>query len=113
MTTRTARTLAVALFGFSTLVAPLFAQDTATLERRGEALLSRHCAMCHALGRAGSSPNPIAVPFRELETRRSIASMREALASGLMGGHPDMPRFTFEPREIEEIVAYLRSIQER
>ena len=111
MTRQVKQVLAALVVGLSVLASPVLAQDTATLERRGEALLSRHCAMCHALGRAGSSPNPIALPLRELERKHSAVSMREALASGLTGGHPDMPRFAFEPREIDEIIAYFRAIR--
>ena len=69
--------------------------------------------MCYALGRAGGSPHPIAPPFRALPTQYPAESLREALAKGLLPGHPDMPRFVFEPREVEEIVAYFRAIRER
>lgn len=40
------------------LVSPGFAQDMSRAEKRGEGLLSRHCAMCHAIGRNGSSRIP-------------------------------------------------------
>ena len=34
------------------------------------------------------------------------------LTTGLLGGHPVMPKFTFEPRDSAAIMRYLHSIQE-
>jgi hypothetical protein len=36
-----------------------------------------------------------------------LPQLSEVLAEGIMLGHPDMPEFTFEPGEIEAIIAYL------
>ena len=40
-------------------------------ETRGEDLVSRHCAMCHANGRSGTSPDSKAPPFRTLGAARA------------------------------------------
>ena len=90
----------------------LSAQDSAAV-KRGEALLSRNCARCHATGTAGSSPHPEAPPFRTLSRRYPVEGLAEALAEGLFVGHPDMPQFAFEPRDVGAIISYLKSIQER
>jgi mono/diheme cytochrome c family protein len=82
------------------------------VERRGERLLAKHCAMCHAIGRQGNSPHRQAPPFRTLSKRYPIESLSEALGEGLYTGHPDMPEFVFAPADIGAILAYLRSIQE-
>jgi mono/diheme cytochrome c family protein len=82
-------------------------------EIRGEMLLSRHCAMCHATGQAGTSPHRLAPPFRTLAQRYALESLEEALAEGLLSGHPDMPEFAFPPRDVGAIIRYLRSIQEK
>jgi mono/diheme cytochrome c family protein len=82
-------------------------------EARGEALLSQNCAMCHAIGRSGASPHAVAPPFRTLSQRYPIESLEEALGEGLLSGHPDMPEFSFPPRDIGAIIRYLRSIQQR
>ena len=87
-------------------------QDRGGIERRGERLLSRHCAMCHAIGRRGRSPHREAPPFRILSKRYPIESLSEALGEGLFIGHPDMPEFVFSPRDVGAILAYLNSIQE-
>jgi mono/diheme cytochrome c family protein len=105
------RTVAIMVLAWA--CGPAAAQSTATLERRGEQLLSRHCAMCHAVGRTGSSPHAQAPPFRTLGRKYPVASLEEALGEGLMSGHPDMPEFKFPPADVAAIIAYLTSIQER
>ena len=90
----------------------LSAQESAAV-KRGEALLSRNCARCHATGTAGLSPHPEAPPFRTLSRRYPVEGLAEALAEGLFVGHPDMPQFAFEPRDVGAIISYLKSIQER
>ena len=87
-------------------------QGTQSL-KRGEALLTKNCARCHATGTTGLSPHPGAPPFRTLARKYPIDGLQEALAEGLSVGHPDMPEFVFEPEEIGAILTYLKSIQER
>ena len=82
-------------------------------EMRGRTLVERNCAMCHAIGRAGDSPNPLAPPFRELGRRYAIDDLAEALNEGIITGHPQMPEFRFSPAEVNDLIAYLRSIQQR
>jgi cytochrome c len=88
-------------------------QEGTTLERRGATLLTENCARCHATGRAGASPHPVAPPFRTLSRKYPIEGLAEALAQGLSVGHPDMPDFVFEPNDVGAILAYLKSIQDR
>lgn len=78
-----------------------------TLEARGEALAKRHCARCHAIGPAGPSPMGLAPPFRDLSKRYPIENLAEALAEGIVTGHPAMPQFTFHPREIDALLTYI------
>jgi len=91
----------------------VLAQDSAAVEKSGEALLAKNCARCHAIGRTGASPHPDAPPFRLLSRKYAIEGLAEALAEGLFVGHPDMPEFVFESDEVGAILAYLKSIQER
>jgi cytochrome c len=79
----------------------------------GHAIVDRNCGMCHATGLTGSSPNPEAPPFRLLHQRIDVDDLSEALAEGIMTGHEAMPEFRFEPREVDAIVTYLKSIQTR
>ncbi len=80
---------------------------------RGRRIVQRNCATCHAVGTRGSSPNREAPPFRELHTRYPVEMLAEALAEGILTGHPAMPQFVFPPRDIDDILAYLQSIQTR
>ena len=81
--------------------------------KRGEELLTRSCASCHAVGRNGESPQKLAPAFRSLGQRYPIESLEEALGEGIMSGHPDMPEFTFDAKDVGAIIAYLKSIQQR
>jgi mono/diheme cytochrome c family protein len=90
---------------------PLFAQDADVA--RGEALLQKNCARCHAVGRAGESPHKEAPAFRTLGQRYPVESLEEALGEGILSGHPDMPEFSFDADEVGDIIGYLKSIQQR
>jgi mono/diheme cytochrome c family protein len=79
----------------------------------GEELLQRDCASCHAIGRTGESPKKEAPAFRTLGQRYPVESLEEALGEGIMSGHPDMPEFSFDADDVGDIIAYLKSIQER
>lgn len=80
---------------------------------RGQAILESKCSRCHAIGQEGASTHPEAPPFREVVTRYPPADLAEALAEGIVSGHPDMPEFVFAPEEIEAIVTYLDSLKPR
>jgi cytochrome c len=88
-------------------------QDKQALERRGESLLTTNCSGCHAVGRSGDSAHAEAPPFRTLGQRYPIEVLAEALAEGLSSGHPDMPEFRFEIDDVDAILAYLSSIQQK
>jgi mono/diheme cytochrome c family protein len=100
---------AAVVFGFVLfLPAAAAAQDDVA---RGQALIEENCAGCHAVGKEGASPLPAAPAFRTLGQRYPVANLEEALAEGIMTGHPDMPQFVFEPKEIGAIIDYLQSLQ--
>ena len=81
--------------------------------KRGEELLTKNCAPCHAVGRTGDSARKDAPAFRTIGQRYPVESLEEALGEGIMSGHPDMPEFKFDADEAGAIIAYLRSIQQR
>jgi len=78
---------------------------------RGRLLAQRYCAGCHAIARNGDSPNRAAPPFRDLNQRYHIDDLAEALAEGILTGHPAMPEFRFPPQDVAAVLAYLKSIQ--
>lgn len=110
---RTIGRLSVAVLAGALACASVPAAAESSQERRGERLLERHCAMCHATGKIGGSAHAKAPPFRVLGQRYAIESLEESLVEGLMSGHPDMPEFSFSPQDAGAIIAYLKSIQSR
>jgi cytochrome c len=108
MTIRAAMALAL-LLTFLALEAGLNAQTSAE-ETFGKALVQKNCAGCHAIGQSDRSRHPAAPPFAQIFKRYPASVLAEALAEGLSTGHPDMPEFTFGPRETAAIIRYLESI---
>ncbi len=102
--------LFAAALGFLAAASAASADDET---RRGEALVSRQCVSCHAVGRVGASTHAQAPPFRSLSAKYPIDALQEALGEGLVSGHPDMPEFKFSGPDVGAIIAYLKSIQVR
>ena len=80
---------------------------------KGKALVAANCSRCHAIDKDDKSPHPEALPFREVVLHYPPDQLAEALAEGIMSGHPDMPEFTFEPAEIDAIIGYLATLEVR
>jgi len=83
------------------------------LTDKGRALVKKDCSRCHAIGIEGDSPNPEAPPFRTLSSKYPVEDLAESLAEGIVSGHPEMPIFVFGPTDVEAIIDYLQSIQEK
>jgi mono/diheme cytochrome c family protein len=79
----------------------------------GRRLAEIYCARCHAIGLEGESTHPMSPPFRTLSRSYPINALEEAFAEGVLVGHRDMPEFQLEPAQIDDLVAYIQSIQER
>ena len=79
--------------------------------QRGFTFAQTNCSQCHAIGRVGESPIPEAPPFRTLHSRYPIEDLAEAFAEGITTGHPSMPQFQLDPAQINDLLAYLESIQ--
>ena len=97
----------MAALALAAIGSPAAARDL----KHGEALLTRHCGGCHAVGHGGDSPQKEALPFRQLGQRYPVESLEEALGEGFMSGHPDMPEFDFEADDVGDIIAYLKTVQ--
>jgi tetratricopeptide (TPR) repeat protein len=82
-------------------------------ERRvaaGKALVEKNCAVCHAIGTKGASPNIKAPEFRNLAARHPSLALREPLSRGIAAPHDEMPKFTLSGPEIDTIIAYINSL---
>lgn len=99
--------LAVAVAGGAAAAEP--GEDVA----RGRDLVQRNCGVCHAVSVRDLSPNPAAPAFRDLNARYPVEDLAEALAEGILTGHPQMPEFSFPPDDVNAIIHYLESIQTR
>ena len=91
------------------LMTPVLAASPA--EQRGKAYARLHCARCHAIERTGESPLSPAPPFRTLHQRYPIETLGEALAEGIITGHPAMPEFRLDPDEIHDLLSYLKTLE--
>ena len=68
--------------------------EAANIEQ-GRDLALLYCAGCHAIDKV--SPSPL--------------RLEEALAEGIMTGHPSMPQFQFEPDQINDFIMFLKSLE--
>ncbi|MBR1276649.1 c-type cytochrome [Bradyrhizobium sp. AUGA SZCCT0283] len=99
--------LALPLLG----VGPSAAQALDPEQQRAKAMLENLCGRCHAVGKTGQSPNPLAPAFRRFGEKLYDTDMVQRLQDGLTTIHPDMPTFRFNRHEAAAAVNYLRSIQ--
>ncbi|MBL8537344.1 MAG: cytochrome c [Hyphomonadaceae bacterium] len=78
----------------------------------GRRLAEVNCSTCHAIGPTGESRNPLSPPFRTFSRNYPVNALEEAFAEGILVGHPSMPEFRLEPDQIDDLLAYIESIQE-
>ena len=79
--------------------------------QRGFVLLNNNCSRCHAIDKVSQSPLKIAPPFRTLHEHYPVENLEESLAEGIVTGHPTMPEFKFDPGEVHDIIAYLKTLE--
>ena len=96
---------------FMLLLAAAPAASEESLVDDGLVLAVESCARCHAIADERESPHEDAPPFRTLSQNYPVEALAEALAEGIVSGHPDMPEFVFEPDEVAALIAYLESVQ--
>src|SRR5690349_469121 len=81
------------------LAAPLPAAADGPVDL-GHRLVVENCSRCHAVEKTGNSPLAKAPPFRTLHSRYPVEDLSEALAEGIVTGHPGMPEFSFKSAEV-------------
>ncbi len=87
------------------------AQDTASLAA-GRRLAATRCGSCHAIDRNDQSPNPRSPRFRDLGAGYRLNGLRQALLDGMIVGHMDMPIVTLTKTEADDLIAYLKALQQ-
>ena len=79
--------------------------------QRGRTFAQANCASCHAIGPVGDSPLRIAPPFRALHQAYPVENLAEALSEGIVTGHPTMPEFRLDIVQINDFIAYLKTLE--
>lgn len=86
-------------------------QALASSAERGLEFVSANCAKCHAIGAEDESPLAIALPFRTLHENYPVEDLEEALAEGIVTGHPEMPEFQLDGEQIADLITYLKTLE--
>ena len=81
-------------------------------EQRGQFFARTNCARCHSIDKVTESPLRIAPPFRTLHKRYPIESLAEAFAEGISTGHPTMPEFQLEPDQINDLLSFMKTLEQ-
>ena len=102
-------TLTLALSSLAIPSLPARAEDASLTA--GRQLAVARCGGCHAVYAEGESPNPRAPRFRDLGAGFPFDGLREALATGMIVGHPQMPVQHLTQVESGDLIAYVRSLQ--
>jgi cytochrome c len=103
-------TIRAALLVVTAGSAVAFPAKAANVEQ-GRRLARLYCAKCHAIDKVSPSPLTIAPPFRTLHERYPVETLQEALAEGIVTGHPSMPEFRFEADQINDFLVFLKSLE--
>jgi len=103
--------LRIVLVSGCVLIAAAGAQAEEAQIARGRGLAQANCARCPAIGATGESALAKAPPFRTLHNRYPIENLEEALAEGIRTAHPEMPAFELNPDQINDLIAYLKSLE--
>ena len=80
----------------------------------GRAFAQENCSACHAIGQTGTSPYAAAPPFRTLHQKYDVEGLAEAFAEGILVGHKgekQMPEFVMTTDQIDDLIAYLKSLK--
>jgi len=73
----------------------------------GRKIIEARCASCHSLGaKAGHPDAPSVLALAQMGPPEGLA---ESLAEGIMVGHPDMPEARMSAKEIEAVIAFLKT----
>lgn len=102
---------AISSFALSAYAAhPVSSYEPANVHDGAE-VAQRECSMCHAIGKIGVSPRSDAPVFRKILSRYHSETLESELIEGIKLGHPDMPRFQLNPKAVDDLIVYLKSIQ--
>jgi len=84
--------------------------ETSELSVAGSAIAAEKCGPCHAVGATDASPHKITPPLRTLAADYPIPMLVEALKTGVVSGHDEMPMFDLGVEGTRALVAYIDSL---
>ncbi|MDJ1006884.1 MAG: cytochrome c [Paracoccaceae bacterium] len=90
------------------LASPALADDIGSAPR-GATLAQEICAVCHAVTRGETSPDPDAPGFAEVADL--VSTTRQSLFVFLNTPHPSMPNIILEREESDDLIAYILSLR--
>jgi mono/diheme cytochrome c family protein len=102
---------AIALGASAAIAGSCAAEALSPAAQRGLTLMRTHCAECHSIDKVSESPLKIAPPFRTLHAKYPIENLRRPLREGVLTGHPTMPVFRLDPGQVEDIIAFLKTLE--
>lgn len=76
----------------------------------GRRIAERECSSCHAIDARSKSPNPTAPPLRDVLAMNDPDALAYRFIDAMRVGHDEMPRFDFDIRAADALIAYLESI---
>lgn len=76
----------------------------------GRKVAVQQCSQCHAIDLTDACAVADAPPLRDLYKRYPIEDLRGAFVRGIEVAHPRMPVFRLSQRDVDNLLAYLRSI---
>ena len=80
--------------------------------RRGLTYARNVCAECHnVLDSGAASPSPWAPPFKKVANTPGMSIT--ALTVWSRTTHPNMPNFIIDPKDMDDLIAYILSLRER
>lgn len=100
---------AATVAAFWLCLTPADAQSPAA--QRGLVFVRTHCAQCHAIDKVSPSPLAAAPPFRTLHRKYPVESLEEALAEGIVTGHPSMPEFRLDLGQVNDVITFFKTLE--
>jgi cytochrome c len=91
------------------VLAPEAAAQSPLMPEKGRTIAARKCAPCHAIGHDDEQPHAIVTPFRDLHRRYPIEMLTDALKTGIISGHDEMPMFELSREDMRALLAYIDS----
>jgi len=86
-------------------------QPLSPAAERGLQFVTRSCGGCHAVGYSGHSANAVAPPFASVRMRHTAIGLERSLAQIAREGHGEMPPIYMTAAEMQDIVAYIESLE--